>query len=173
MKKIIYLLIILPFFIVTCRKKEEIDLSQYKASGYLLGNLWQASRVSFSVTSNNTIWFNLSKFNESKELREQIGLLSLNFTKDTIFFNKAQLNGNIPSANFATFLSDGDLIGDSYRFLDSKDFKSWVLLNQISEDEISGKFQVANVVKERSNLVTKPLPDTINFTKGEFLARRR
>ena len=179
MKKIIYLFIILSFLLVTCKKKNEEDLSQYKASVYLSGNSWHASKVSFTLAANNTIWFNLSKFNEFNELREQIGLLNLNITKDTIFLKswKPSLtwvtDSVVPAANFTTFLSDGDLIGDSYKVLESNNFRSWVLLNQISQDEISGKFQVSYVVKKRSNLVTMPLPDTINFTKGEFLARRR
>ncbi len=179
MKKIIYLLVIVPFFIVTCRKKDEVDLTQYKASGYLLGDIWQASKVNFTLAANNTIWFNLSKYNEFNELREQIGLLNLNVTKDTIFLKPWKpsiswvTDSIIPAAYFATFLSDGDLIGDSYKVLDSTDFKNWVLLTQISQDEISGKFQVSYVTKSRSNIVTKPLPDTIYFTKGEFLARRR
>ena len=178
MKKIIYLLIILTLLFVTCRKKDEVDLTQYKASGYLLGDNWQASNANFSLAYNNTIWFNISKYNELHELRQQIGLLNLNVSQDTIFLKTWEKGATLdsiikPGANFSTFLSDGDLLGDIYKLLEDGTFKNWVLLKKVSENEISGKFQVAFVIKDRLYPFIKTLPDTIYFTKGEFLARRR
>lgn len=179
MKKIIYLLIILPLFIVTCRKKEEIDFSQYKASGYLLGNSWQASSANFTLNYNNTFVVNLPKYNELKELRQMIGLLNLSVFNDTIILRplKTTTTGTpdsiIPSANFGLFLADGDLLGDSYKLLEDGTFKNWVYLKKVSKDEIAGKFQVAFVIKERLYPFNKTLPDTLYFTSGEFLSRRR
>lgn len=178
MKKIIYLLLILPSLFITCKKKDEVDLSQYKASGYLLGDIWQASNVNFSLEYNNTIWFNLSKYNELHELRQQIGLLNLNVSQDTIFLKPWEKGATLdsiikPGAYFSTFLSDGDLLGDRYKLLEDGTFKNWVLIKKVSDNEISGKFQVAFVIKDRLYADRKTLPDTLYFTNVEFLARRR
>jgi hypothetical protein len=176
MKKLILVIAVTSFFL-SCRKKEVIDLSQYKASAYLLGAPWQASRVEFSVEANNTLWFGISKFNELNELRQQISLQNLTVSKDTIFLKTWKKSTNwvtdpiTPTASFSTFLSDGHVLGYGYDFLEDKNFKSWVVLKKVSEEEISGTYQVAFVLKESFTSVKNVLPDSLYFTKGEFFAR--
>jgi hypothetical protein len=177
MKKLILAVVAVIYFFLSCRKKEEIDITQYKATGYLLGAPWQASRVVFSLAANNTLSFGIVKYNELGELRQSISLQNLNISKDTIFLKTWKKSANwvtdpiTPTAIFSTFLSDGHVLGYGYDFLEDKNFKSWVVLKKVSEEEISGTFQVAFVLKESFTSVKNTLPDSLYFTKGEFFAR--
>ena len=115
MKKAIYLFIIFSFFFMCCKKKEEIDFSQYKGSAKLLGTDWLASKVDFALSANNTITFELFKYNELDELRNSMVLSNLNVSKDTIFLKYFKSSANwvtdsiVPTARFYTHLSDGGL----------------------------------------------------------------
>ena len=177
--KVLFFIISISILFTTCKKKEEIDFSQYKASAFLLGTAWQASKVEFDLEVNNTLGFGISKSNENNELRHQISLQNLTVSKDTIFLKYWNPGPNwvtapiVPTASFATFLSHGDVLGESYHLLEDKNFKSWVILNQVSEDEISGKFQIAFVMDFRTSPLRNPLPDSIYFTEGSFFARRK
>ncbi len=170
MKKNIFLICLCGLFF-TCRKKDEIDWTQYKASCYISGSTWQASKVVFSLEPNNTLHFGLLKFNEANELRQSLSLDDLNISKDTVFLKHR--NSLAPSANFATTISHGDVLGEFYELLEDENFKSWVLLNKVSEDEISGQFQVAFKVDFRTSPLKNPLPDSIYLTKGVFFAHRK
>lgn len=178
MEKIICFTLIFIVTIIACKKT---NLELYYNQATINGEEWdwakQKSQYHYNGRTGDFI-FNLEKLNQYNESRENIifNNIKTSITKDTIFLKSLKLGTSsdfpeIPSANFYLNGADGDVIIGGYILLEEQNFPSWLILEKINNKVIKGNFQIAFI--NASDIPAATRPDTIRFTKGEFLARYR
>lgn len=77
-------------------------------------------------------------------------------------------NNEVVSARYTTFCCDGDVVEDRYIVLDND--TNYIELTTINSEtgEIKGNFEVTLVRDPDDDVTNASLPDTINFTNGNF-----
>lgn len=71
---------------------------------------------------------------------------------------------------FATFLDDGDVLGDFFRINNNSGTENYIEITQQNNDfkEIWGNFQFEMIKDSINRDSNSPYPDTLRFTEGKF-----
>ena len=123
-----------------------------------------------SLFLDNAVWFE----NTVWALRNRIDIQNLELNlKDPMTLNHQLLGrATILSAYFSTIREDGDLSGECYELLETKDFPNWIVITEHHEGvEIAGSLQAAFIISNECPQKDDPAdPDTIYVNNCNFRA---
>ena len=171
-----YIKILIPVFFLYSCEKEEITKKHGNALPSFLITSWEFTDVTFEYVDEEFLDINLYHFNDSSGLVEQIVLKHISAVNDSIPLS-FRAPGDHPkplnSTAFLRVLFGLDALGESY-VVDSTSDQSYVVLDCISKQKISGRFRVDFVLIDTTfNPKLAPyIPDSFSIENGKFNAAR-
>jgi hypothetical protein len=154
--------------------KEDIAKNQGEALPSFSTTFWEFTDVTFDEADEGYIYINLFHYSDTNGLIDQIVLVNIPIDKDTtrLFYKKEGTNVHSVKSTSYYYINVGlDALGENY-VIDSTKEDSYVILNCVSKNRITGNFRL-NYVLSNTSLLPKfapYIPDTFIIEEGKFNA---
>jgi hypothetical protein len=153
------------------------DISKGKAEAICsFDTSWEFLEAQFSKESNGTLFISFRHFNHSG-LIDEVGFYNIPQTEGDIPLVYLREGGGLQPGKPTTYydvLVDEDSVGEVYVIDSSQQLQSTLTLDCITNNRISGKFQLYFRFSELNSLpkFAAHIPDTFSLYNGKFDAVR-
>lgn len=170
------ILFMLIFSLIACSKDDSLipDIYTGTATALKNGEEWNSLAYFDEInTSTPTFIIRADIFNDEGHWRETFDIRRIlpNFDIQEITTTDNQNELGLLSADYATILDDGDVLGDIYS-LDTTAVNNFIQITSYnsSRAEINGIFNVSLILTRDSNEPSTP-PQNLEFTNGAFTVK--
>lgn len=164
----------LLFILLSCCKDKIENPSQYWGNCSLDLNEVPSEFSPYCIPSGDLVNIYFDGLNENGFLRYELifGLIQTKeYIIDSLYAYKTIGINEFEYSIFYTFLSDGDVVGNIYKLIDSSE--NYIEITSWDEEkgEFRGKFQTNFIIDTNYPINDINAPDTIRISNGEFYTR--